>query len=157
MLHWCRWIKTLWWEGIICSLVSKQIFISDQPRKTFVRIQVLQADKMKHSNRGEMINLFLKSQLLKVSDNNNSCSWDSTRSVCTLAESTLQLLMFCHLQGSNASSEKTSNAEEGRQFCMWDIWQYSTTELLLLHRAVVDSREYSRAAMVFPWRCGWSD
>lgn len=158
MLYWCRSIKTLQWEVIICSLVSKLAFVSKQSRKTFVCHLILQADKIKHSNRGEMTNLHLKSQLLKVSDNDDSCSWDSTKSVCTLnSVNTKVFACFVILQNSNARSEKNSNVEKS-PMCRTVIWQYSTTEQLLLHRVVAYSSVYSRAATtLFPWHFAWSD
>lgn len=150
-LYWC--IKTLWWEGIMCSQESKQVFVSKRSRKTFVCHLILQVGKIKCRNRGEMTNLHLKSPWLKVSD---SCSWDSTKPVCALDRVNTEVFACSViLQSSNASSEKHSNVEKSplhRTF----IWQYSTTKQLLLHR-VVYSRALRRLATLFPWHFASSD
>lgn len=108
MVYW--FIKTLWWEGIMCSQEIKQVFVSKQSRKTFVCHLILQAGKIKCSNRDEMIDLYLKSPSLKVSD---SCSWDSTK-ICLHSGLSQHWVFVCSviLHSSNASAKQHSNVQK---------------------------------------------
>lgn len=82
MLHWHRWIKPLWWEGIICSPASKQAFVWKQTREIFAwQNQGMKPPSQVSEAENIRFMIYVPEILLSLS----TLNWVSTKGLLALA------------------------------------------------------------------------